>query len=95
VNAINPLADLPDTLSDREFLEALANQTEAVLETLISINGRLDHLDEGVHALDRKISDIAAFIDEHKPALARGLSLMDPGAKLRGFLKGAKHDHAS
>ena len=47
---------------------------------------RLNHLDEGIHALQRQLGEIAAFIDEHRPALARGLSLMDPGAKLRSAM---------
>jgi hypothetical protein len=51
---------------------------------------RLDHLDVQMHELHQKIDGIAAFIDEHRPALARGLSLMDPGAKLRDMLAGKK-----
>lgn len=45
---------------------------------------RLDHIDEMLH-------DITRFIDDHRPALARGLSLMDPGARLRGLIPGRKH----
>lgn len=48
---------------------------------------RLNHLDEGIHAVQQQLGEITAFIDEHKPALARGLSLMDPAAGLRKILK--------
>jgi hypothetical protein len=51
---------------------------------------RLDHLDEIAHRTEQKLDEILAFITEHRPALARGLSLMDPGAKLRGFVTGKK-----
>lgn len=51
---------------------------------------RLDHLDDITHRIDTRVTDILLFIDEHRPALARGLSLMDPGAKLRGLVTGRK-----
>lgn len=54
---------------------------------------RLDHLDVQMHELHQKVDAIAAFIDEHRPALARGLSLMDPAAKIRGMMKGGKRDN--
>jgi len=63
-----------------------AIKTDSNQEEILS-NGelikRLNHLDEGIHAIQRQLNEISGFIDEHKPALARGLSLMDPGAKLR------------
>jgi len=51
---------------------------------------RLDHLDEGIHAIQQQLDGLQSFIDEHRPALARSLSLMDPGAKLRGLVTGKK-----
>lgn len=70
----------PETLSDFERLEKI-----------------LDHQDQGIHQIqqdlerieDRLIS-LLAFIELHKPALARGLALMDPGAKMRAMLPGRK-----
>lgn len=57
---------------------------------------RLNHIDDLLHRIDQRTTGIADFIDEHRPALARGLSLMDPGAKLRGAFgmkpKGNKRD---
>lgn len=44
-----------------------------------AVLARLDHLDEQLH-------EIRQFIDEHKPALARGMALLDPGAKIRSAL---------
>lgn len=48
--------------------------------------GRLDHMDETLHDIQRTLAGIQSFIDEHRPALARGLSLMDPGAAARKFM---------
>jgi hypothetical protein len=66
----------PETLSD----------TELILK-------HLAHIDEGVHEVERqlaantaKLDAVLAFIEEHRPALARGLSLMDSGAKVRAML---------
>jgi hypothetical protein len=44
------------------------------------IEKTLDHLDAA----------IVEFIDLHRPALARGLALMDPGAKVRAMLPSRK-----
>ena len=52
-------------LTDREFLEQLA--------------ARVNHVDDMAHEIDRKVTEIASFIDEHRPALARGLALMGGG----------------
>lgn len=61
-------------LTDREFLE--------------HVTKRLDHLDDMAHETDRKLSEIAAFIEEHRPALARGLALM--GGGLGGWIGGKR-----
>jgi ABC-type transporter Mla subunit MlaD len=67
------------------------------METLSDeeLGKRLDHLDDGIHAIQQRLDVLQEFIDEHRPALARGLSLMDPGAKLRTALgmkaKDSKH----
>ena len=72
--------DLAETLSD---------------ETLTA---RLDHLDAMLHEHGQKLDTLlahletaTAFIEEHKGALAKGMSLLDPGAKMRDFLKGRHH----
>jgi hypothetical protein len=46
----------------------------------------LEHIDTQLHELDRKLTGVLEFIDLHRPALARGLALMDPGAKVRAML---------
>jgi hypothetical protein len=46
----------------------------------------LEHIDTQLHELDRKLGGVLEFIDLHRPALARGLALMDPGAKIRTML---------
>jgi hypothetical protein len=54
---------------------------------------RLDHLDDLIHGLDQRVRSVQEFIDEHRPALARGLALMDPGARVRAFMgKGKTRD---
>jgi hypothetical protein len=60
------------------------------METLsdVELAKRLDHLDEGIHAIRQQLAEISDFIDEHKPALARGMALMDPGSKIRAMLAG-------
>lgn len=64
------------SLTDREFLEALAWQ----LDKLTADTGKqLDHLDQMCHDIDRKVTEIGAFIDEHRPALARALGLLGGG----------------
>lgn len=47
---------------------------------------RLDHLDEIAHRTEQAVGQVLEFIEEHRPALARGLSLMDPGARLRAAI---------
>jgi len=51
---------------------------------------RVDHLDDVVHRIEQHTAAILDFIDEHRPALARGLSLMDPGAGIRKILGGKR-----
>jgi len=77
-----------------------SNQAETDSDLLSApdmIVKQLAHLDEGVHAIERqiagldfKLAAIVEFIDLHRPALARGLALMDPGAKVRAMLPGRK-----
>ena len=66
----------PETLSD----------TELILK-------HLAHLDEGVHELERGLAEvlkgqteILAFINDHRPALAKAMSMLDSGAKVRAML---------
>jgi hypothetical protein len=65
------------------------NETET-LSDYERIEKTLDHIDNQLHELCQKVDGIAAFIDLHRPALARGLALMDPGAKIRAMLPGGK-----
>lgn len=58
-----------ETLSDHELMVSLIARIDA-------LGKRIDHVNAGVHQVQQ-------FIDEHRPALARALSLMDPGAGLR------------
>ena len=96
---IKPVTDIKtagnpgETLSDREFLEQLANRVEA---TLAFIGARLNAVEKQAEHIDVQVHEIAQFIDEHRPALARGLALMGGGAKLGGWLGGKKaRDQAS
>lgn len=73
-------------MSDAELLHALSAHIESLIEEVEANTKRLDHFDEVLHLIDQRSAEIMAFIDEHKPALARGLALMDPGAKLRTMM---------
>jgi hypothetical protein len=44
---------------------------------------QLDHLDLMVH-------EVHQFIEEHKPALAKGLALLDPGSSVRKYWRQRK-----
>jgi hypothetical protein len=66
-------------------VETAGNGTET-LRYEDEVLRRLDHLDALLHSLDQRVAGMQEFIDEHRPALARGLSLMDPGAAARKFM---------
>ena len=51
---------------------------------------RLDHLDDMAHATLAKVAAIQEVIEEHRPLLARGAALMNPGAGVLDWLKGGK-----
>lgn len=55
----------------------------AIAGELQGLAGRLDHLDTGVHELDRKLERVLSFIDDHRPALEKAMGLMDSTSKLR------------
>lgn len=89
---INPVAAIKsdsnqaEMMSDAELLGALSAQIESLINEVETNTKRLDHFDEILHLIDQRSTEILAFIDEHKPALARGMALMDPGAKLRTMM---------
>lgn len=65
----------PETVSDVDVTAMLIR-----IETnLISLEDKLDHLDEQLHGLVR-------VVEEHRPLLARAAALADPGAKVRAML---------
>lgn len=47
---------------------------------------RLNHMDDILHRVDQRVTDILMVIEEHRPALARAKMLMDPGGGLRAML---------
>jgi ABC-type transporter Mla subunit MlaD len=77
-------------ISDRDFLLTVAASVEALIEGLSDRVGLLqqqaDHIDSQVH-------EIRQFIDEHRPALARGLALVNAGTKLSGWRGKRGGDH--
>jgi hypothetical protein len=76
--------------SENNQAETLSNDDLQLIQWE-GVRNRLDHLDVQLHELDQKITQVLSFIDEHKPALARGMALMDPAAKLRGaFARGKR-----
>ena len=80
VTDIKTAGNPTETMSDREFLEHLAAKIDLLLTGLADTAIRVDHVDVQVHA-------ISQFIDEHRPALARGLALMSAGSKLGAWRK--------
>lgn len=90
MESINSENNQPITLSEEEGLlvkEIAEAMAAAIAGELVGLAGRLDHLDTGVHELDRKLERVLSFIDDHRPALARAMGLMDPAAKLRGAFR--------
>ena len=51
---------------------------------------QLDHLDDLLHELDQKVTEIHALVEEHRPLLARAAALAAPGSAMAKFLKGGK-----
>lgn len=97
---VSTVNDDPPILSDREFLdqlaEAVANLSTGVANVLKSANlimegqalqaKQLDHIDTMCH-------ETAQFIEEHRPALAKALAFLSPGRSVRDYLgKGARHE---
>ena len=74
--------DQPETLSDRDFLIMFADKTDRIL----ALHGQqLDHIDTMLHELHQ-------FVEEHRPALARAMGLMDLGKGWRSWRNGGKAD---
>jgi methyl-accepting chemotaxis protein len=85
-------------ISDRDFLLTVAASVEALIEGLSDrvslLQQQADHIDSQVHEIrqqadhiDSQVHEIRQFIDEHRPALARGLALVNAGTKLGGWRK--------
>ena len=83
--------DEAETLSDREFMERLGIQVQALTGSVAELYGfirdraeveakQLDHLDTMTH-------QVLQFIEEHRPALNRALAFMEPGKGIRDYLK--------
>jgi hypothetical protein len=91
-----------NTLSHQNVARLLADRVDGITAALTQLledsasrsqqagtwQKQLDHIDEQLHQLTSQVNDIHVFITEHKPALAKALSLLDPGKGVRGFLTG-------
>jgi hypothetical protein len=82
VTDIKTAGNPAETLSDRELLEVLAGRVEILIR---ETTGRLNHMDGLLHDTERNVREIREFIEEHRPALARGLALMG-GPRLGSWL---------
>jgi ABC-type transporter Mla subunit MlaD len=71
-------------ISDRDFLLTVAASVEALIEGL---SDRVSLLQQQADHIDSQVHEIRQFIDEHRPALARGLALVNAGTKLSGWRK--------
>jgi hypothetical protein len=67
---------------DDEWVAATLTRIDA---TLAGVDRRLEHLDDIAHRIDQALQPLR----DHPEAVAKGLSLLDPGAGVRKFL-GAK-----
>ena len=60
---------------------------------LAALQAQADHIDAGIHDLQRRAGEILAALrplTDHPEAVAKGLSLLDPGAGVRRFLPGGR-----
>lgn len=77
-----------NTLSDGQFLKLLADRIDGLTLALDAQLRQLGHVDQQVHEIGQQVTEIHQFIATHKPALAKALSLLDPGKGVRAFLGG-------
>jgi hypothetical protein len=73
-----------ETMSDRDFLLMLANSITNMIE---SLSDRLELVQRQADHIDVQVHEISQFIEEHRPALARGLALMSAGTRLGAWRK--------
>jgi hypothetical protein len=76
-----------ETLSDRDFLVQLAEGIDKILICLEGHGQDLERISQQADHLDVQVHEISQFIEEHRPALARGLALMSAGSKLGAWRK--------
>jgi hypothetical protein len=75
-------------ISDRDFLLTVAASIEALIDGLgRDLAVRIDVLQRQADHIDVQVHEMRQFIDEHRPALARGLALVNAGSKLSGWRK--------
>jgi hypothetical protein len=66
---------------DDEWIAATLTRIDAALA---AVDKRLDHLDDLAHRIDQALQPLR----DHPEAVAKGLSLLDPGAGVRKFMTG-------
>jgi hypothetical protein len=64
----------------------IADTITRIDANIAAIDTRLEHLDEYIHRIDQALQPLR----DHPEAVAKGLSLLDPGAGVRKFLSGKK-----
>jgi ABC-type transporter Mla subunit MlaD len=91
------LTEPPETLGNQteydavmERLRSINNNVTEVLNGQADLNARLDVLWKQLDHLDGMLHEVHQFIDEHKPALNKALSLLDPGSSVRKYFKARK-----
>jgi hypothetical protein len=75
---------------DDEWVAATLTRIDANLAVLAN---QLDHVDANVHGLQQTLDAVVSIlkpISDHPEAVAKGLSLLDPGAGVRKFITGRK-----
>jgi hypothetical protein len=76
-----------ETLSDRDFLVQLADAIDKILICLDRHGQDLERISQQADHIDVQVHEIGQFIEEHRPALARGLALMSAGSRLGAWRK--------
>jgi len=74
-----------ETLSDREFLESLADRI-AELTGMVALVLNLREMDrKQLDHVDTMLHEVTQFIEENRPALAHATRLLDKAKKWKGW----------
>lgn len=87
-----------ETNSDPTFTHGdddawIAETITRIDANLIQLTNQAEHMDINIHGLQQTLDAILEVLQplrDHPEAVAKGLSLLDPGASVRKFMTGRK-----